>query len=185
MKKAMFFLMLWLLFQNSSCKKEPPLEFPYGVPLTFQFRLLNEAGNEATEFQQGQNFTFSFRIANYSSNRWDLLSSRLFDTPNFFRVFKVVNAVDSADIGQPFDTKVWCSNDEVQIKPNETIEIKFNWASDSTQFPNKGCGMRGANRAKLPVGKYKTGFTYRFQFAEGDSFRISKPIRFDIDFSVK
>ena len=185
MKKAMFFLMLWLLFQNSSCKKEPPLEFPYGVPLTFQFRLLNEAGKEATEFQQGQNFTFNLQVTNYSSNRWDLFSSRLFDARDFLRVFKVISTTDSIDIGQPFDTNVFCSGDEVPIKSNELMDFKFNWASDSTQFPNRGCGIRGANRAKLPAGKYKTGFTHRFQFWEGDSFRVSKPVRFNIDFLVK
>jgi hypothetical protein len=185
MKKAMFFLMLWLISISSSCKKDAPFEFAYGVPLTFQFRLLNEAGKEATEFQQGQNFTFSLRITNHSNNRWDLLSSRLFETSDFLRVFKFIGTTDSLDIGQPFDNKVFCSSDDVFIKSNERIDIKFNWTSDSTQFPTKGCGIRGANKGKLLVGNFKTGFTHRFQFLEGDSFRISAPIRFDINFKIK
>jgi hypothetical protein len=185
MKKTLIFLMFWLFFLNSSCKKEPPPEFLYGVPLTFQFRLLNEAGQEATVFPQGQNITFDLQMTNYSSNRWDFLSSRLFSVPSYLRVFKITGTADSVDIGQPFDRKAFCSSEDVLIKPSEAISIKFNWASDSTQFPTKGCGIRGANKAKLPIGKYRTGFTHRFQFLEGDSFRISTPIRFDINFEVK
>jgi hypothetical protein len=185
MKRLMFFLMLWVFLVSSSCKKEPPPEFLYGIPFTFQFRLLNEAGKETTTFLQGQNITFDLQMTNYSSNRWDLISSRFFGTPNYLRVFKIVNTTDSLDVGQPFDSNAWCSSEDVFIKSNETINIKFNWTSDSTQFPSKGCGIRGANRAKLSTGKYKTGFTTRFQFFEGDSFRISKPVRLDVDFEVK
>ena len=185
MKKLLFFLMIGWVALASSCKKESPPEFLYGVPLTFKFRLLNEAGKEATEFKQGQNITFNLLMTNYSNNRWDFLASRLPSDYNFLRVFQVVNATDSLDLGQPYDRKVWCSDYDVAIKPNETFDLKFNWASDSTQISKSICGMRGTNKMVLPIGKYKTGFTYRFQFTEGDSFRISKPIRFDLDFSVK
>ena len=184
MKKTMFFLMIWLILICSSCKKDPPIEFSYGVPMTFQFKLLDEAGKEATEFKQGQNFTFSLRIKNHSNNKWDLLASRLYQTPDLFRVFKIINSTDSLDMGQPYDTNVWCSEYDIAIKPNETFDLKFNWVSDSTvRFIS--CGMRGSNKNMLPVGKYKTGFTYRFQFSEKDSFRISLPIRFDINFTIK
>jgi hypothetical protein len=182
MKRLMFFLMLWTFLVSSSCKKEPPLEFPYGVPMTFKLRLLDANGKETSEFKQGENFVLSFLITNHATNKWVINDETFFGNSNFFRVFKVVSPTDSLDKGQPYDTNVNCSGAELIIKPEETVEFKRDWLSD--KIFGKGC-IRGIKQPALEIGQYKTGFSTRFSFFEGDSFRVSSRVRFDYDFKIK
>lgn len=183
MKKMLIFLMLWLFFLSSSCKKEPLPEFSNGVPMTFRLRLLNADGKETNELKQGENFSLSFIITSHASGKWIINSDALVENRNFFRVFKVVNPTDSLDKGQPFDTDVVCSGEELFIKPNESVEFRRDWLSDSTKF-STGC-IRGKKQDPLEIGQYKTGFSHRFTFFEGDSLRVSTRIRFDSNFKIK
>ena len=162
-------------------------EIEQEMPVSFDFRLLNEKGVPVHTFREGENFVFSFLIINDFS-RTVIFQSM--ETEEFFKVYRLNNIEESAELslGKPYKNIFCTYQNGYPIVPNDTLRIEIPWIPEPWEpgmpfYSSIFCGVM--DNDPLPKGVYKTGFSSVFDFSI-DGVEHTTPLnKFEILFNFK
>ena len=176
--KYVSFLLFTISLLFVSCNKIPienPVNRTDGLPVEFEFILLDTLGNEKTEFNKGENFIFSFQVINNGSE--DLYIENFLSNNDFFRVYK--SNMFLRDFGIPYQAYVKISG--FGIPANDTLKIEYPWKANifwNEEYPILSNENRNDD---LPKGEFFTEFSQSFKVAD---IQIDT-LHFKINFTVK
>jgi hypothetical protein len=185
-------VVLLFLFLGASCQKDEEIPDP---TIDFEFKLLDEKGEQSLIFDEGENFTFHFKITtNDTFWKFDEFVNR---DSNFFRVYRAEDG-KQIDVGTPFKS-YWCLAIEYVCGQNNPFLFELPWVTgigeneipDQSIFP-PFCMFK--ETTLLPKGNYVTFFDDQLKFVRCgeivDSnyeqfFYTTELMHFKIEFKIK
>lgn len=173
-----------LLLIGASCKEES-----IDLPVSYQFQLLDEQGNQSTTFQKGENFFVNFSIIN-NSDEIIYFNQNSLNKDNFFRVFEKVvenNKIQMIDYGKPY-SGMFCLEHYaggIPIPANGSVDFKFAWHTDKEDNLSQLDPFCRSNAADfLEKGNYVTKFSSHFIFSKGEERVTTDTLQFQINFEI-
>jgi hypothetical protein len=150
-------------------------------PVVFEFQLLDEDGEQATEFSYEENFSFSFSIINNTEDR--LVITEMYSMENFFEVFKIGDSGELVSFGKPYNA-IFCEYvGGYLINSGDTFLVEIPWIPDPDLHIPILCGLKYDNTV-LPVGNYQTSVSPTCSFQKGGEDFLTTTSSINISFQI-
>ena len=162
------------------------------MPVSFEFRLLNENSEVATVFEEGENFVLSFLIIN-DTNEPLFLDQSSIVTEDFLKIYDTNNLNQETgkefSMGKPYELIFCLYTNGIAIPPNDTLKLEIPWIPNNpwdvnAPYFNTAFCIVNSENIPLPKGDYFSGFSSPFVISvSGEPFSISEQV-FNINFTI-
>ncbi len=159
----------------------------YELPVTIDYKLLNQDFREARTFKVGDNILFQLSITNHTLDEVKFYQKEM-DIRTYCRVWSIDQIGNVTDYGRPY-LDIFCGHEPISIAPKETFVTTISWyppipwSRDSPYFNPYVCSIN----EDIPVlgpGEYRNHFSSVFRFTF-DHHRWVTSESFPIEFTIE